>query len=208
MRKCRSVSSVLSTILLVAVVVILATTVSVFGLQMGESVSDTGPNAEFHVESNYFGDGVPKNDSVAITHVTGERLQRERLEVVIGGDVVYNETEDSETTNENYRVPGLVVEVDPDDEFNDLNKPCRLNGELVSPPETCGGPPGHWNGSDDGVVLQWEENVSAGQQIVIQERNHTNAYDVIQPGDSLKVIYRGDGFSAILAEETVAPRET
>lgn len=37
--------------------------------------------------------------------------------------------------------------VNRDDEFNDLNKPCFVDGERVSPVGTCGGPPGDSNGS-------------------------------------------------------------
>lgn len=199
----RSVSPVISVILLVAVTVVLGTTISLFALQVVEGLSDPAPNADFEIEPRYFDDGVPKNDSVAITHVGGDRLERERLEVRVGDNVVYNETADSETTSSSNVVPGLVVEVDNADDFNDLNKPCRLNGKLVSPPRTCGGPAGDGDGSDDTVVLQWEQNVTAGERIVIQERNHPNSYDVMQPGDSVTIVYRGDDFSAILAEETI-----
>lgn len=203
-RETRAVVPVISVVLVTAIVVILAATVSVFVLQLGEDVSDSGPNVVFEIEYDYFDDGIPKNDSVSITHIGGDVLNRERLEVVIGDDVVYNETADSETTNPNFAVAGLIVEVDEGNEFNDLNKPCRVDGQRVSPKGTCNGPPGDGDGSDSGVVLQWAENVSAGETIVIQERNHTKTYDVMEPGDSIKIIYRGDGFTALLAEETVA----
>jgi hypothetical protein len=107
------------------------------------------------------------------------------------------------TTNDDFEVPGLIVEVNPGDEFNDLNKPCHLDGEPVSPSWSCGGPPGDSDGSDSGVVLQWAENVSAGERIVIQERNHSNSVDVIEPGDTVQIIYRGDGFSAVIEHGTV-----
>jgi flagellin-like protein len=203
----RGVSPVISVILLVAVVVILAGTLSVFVLGLGESVSDAGPTVEFRIEYNYFGDGVEKNDSVRITHIAGDKLDREQLEIMIDSKTVYNETADSETTSDTKVIPGLVVEVDAGD-FNDLNKPCTLNGELVSPRDTCGGPPGDGDGSDNGTVLEWTEEVEAGQSLVIQERNDPQSYDVMEPGDKITIIYRGDGFSAVLAEETVAPRES
>jgi len=200
-----AVSSVLGVVLMIAVVVVVAASLSVFVLLFTETVREPAPVAQFDVEYNYFGDGVAKNDSVVITHLAGDELERERLEVVIGDDVVYNATADSETTNTTFTVPGLRVEVD-DDEFNDLNKPCRVDGALVSPSDTCGGPPGDGDGSDPGVVLQWSENVSAGQRIAIQERNATDSYDVMNAGERIRIIYRGDDFSAVLAEETVAPR--
>ena len=199
----RGVAPVIAVVLMVAVVVVLATTISVFLLVVGDSVSETAPNAELEIEFDHLDDGVEKNDTVRIVHVAGDQLERERLEVVIGDDIVYNETADSETTNENFAVPGLVVEVDGNDDFNDLNKPCRVDGERVSPEGTCGGPPGDSDGSDSGVVLQWANTVSAGETIVIQERNAAQAVDVIEPGETVTVIYRGDGFSAVLAQQTV-----
>ena len=202
----RAVSSVASVVLLVAVVVVLAATLSVFVLQVGEGVSDSGPNVDVRIEYSYLGDGVAKNDSITITHAGGDVLERDQLEVVVGDDVVYNETADSETTNGEFTVPGLVVEVDPGDEFNDLNKPCRVDGERVSPNGTCGGPPGDSDGSDPGVVMQWSETVSAGERIVIQERTDTRSADVIQPGETVTVVYRGDGISTLLTEETVPER--
>lgn len=74
----------------------------------------------------------------------------------------------------------------------------------MSPIGTCDGPPDNGNGSDPGVVLEWSENVSASQRIVIQERNATKPIDVIEPGEKITDIYRGDGFSTVLAEDTVS----
>lgn len=203
MKLSRGVISVISVIFLIAVVVVLAATVSVFALQLGEEVSDVGPTTTFHLEYDHLGDSVSKNDTVTITHVAGDVLLRKNLEVVIGDDMVYNETADSETTNDDFEVPGLIVEVNPGDEFNDLQKPCRLDGEPVSPSWSCGGPPGDGDGSDSGVVLHWAENVSAGERIVTQERNHSNSVAVIEPGDTVQIIYQADGFSAVIEQGTV-----
>lgn len=177
-----------------------------FVLQMGEGVTDTSPSAVFEMEYDNLDDGVAKNDTITITHAGGAVLARERLEVVVGDQTVYNETADSETTNTQFEVPGLVVEVNPGDEFNDLNKPCRVDGDRVSPTGTCGGPPGDSDGSDSGVVLNWAHNVSAGQSVVIQERNDPRSVDVVESGETVRILYRGDGFSALLAEETVPDR--
>jgi FlaG/FlaF family flagellin (archaellin) len=199
-------SSVIGIVLLVAVAVIIGATVSILALGFVES-TQVAPTASIQFEYDYFGDGVPQNDSVTVIHTGGDRLERERLEVRIGPDTVYNETADSESNSDTNNVEGLVVEVD-DDEFNDLNKP----GDL-SPSDTVGGPPGDGDGSDPGVVLEWEEEVKAGQRIVFQERNYTEAdappgsnwaYDVIQPGERIQVIWRGRDSSAIIAEDTIA----
>ncbi len=197
------ITSVIGVLLLVVTTVIIGATVVVFTLQIGEDVSDPGPKAQMHIESNYFGDGVQYNDSVTITHAGGDELSRDRLEVYIGDDLVYNETDNSEsnTGKTGKKVPGLILEVD-DDDFNDLNKPCRFKSSDC----TDSDPPGDSDGADPSVVFEWEETVNAGQRLTIQERNDPKrSYDVMEPGDTVKVIYRGDGYTELIAKETVAP---
>lgn len=198
------VTSVMGVLLMVVVTVIVGATVALFALQLGEDTTDVGPTAQMHFESNYFGDGVPLNDSVTITHAGGDKLRRDRLEVYIGDDLVYNQTDNSESNlgSNGTAVPGLILEVD-DDDFNDLNKPCRFKSEDCNSSD----PPGDSDGADPSVVFEWEETVSAGQRLTIQERNDTDdSYDVMEPGDTIKVIYRGDGYTSLIAEGTVAPR--
>jgi len=185
---------------MVAVVVVVATTVTIAAVSVTDELPDgEAPVAVLDFEYERFGDGVAKNDAVTITHVSGDRLDRRRLEVRIGDDIVYNQTDDSESNNP-VAIPGLRLEVDGDD-FNDLNKPCRFKPEDCSPSD----PPGDGDGADPSVRLQWEENVTAGQQVTIQERNATRAYDVMQAGEIIRVIYRGENFSAVIQRETVAP---
>jgi flagellin-like protein len=78
----RAVSPVISTILMVAIVVILAATITVFVLDVGEEVQDPGPNVarssgEF-VEQDGFDGGI-----VRITHVAGDAVPVEELEVAV-----------------------------------------------------------------------------------------------------------------------------
>jgi FlaG/FlaF family flagellin (archaellin) len=195
----RAVTSVVGILLLVVVTVVVGATIGVFALQYGQQTTDVAPNAELDFEYRYFDDGVAKNDSITIVHTDGDTLDRSRLEVVVGNDTVFNDTGDSESNSRTNQVEGLIVEVD-DGDFNDLNKPCRL-----SPPDTCNGPPGDGDGSDRDVVHQWEEEVQAGQRLVIQERNHEDSYDVVQPGERIAVVWHGEENSAVIAEETVAP---
>ena len=195
----RGASSVIGVLLLAAVAVVVGATLSVFAIQFGGSVTETAPVADIQIESQYFGDGVPKNDAVVLTHVGGDRLEREHLEIRVGDDVVYNRTADSESNSGTNNVGGLLVEVD-DDDFNDLNKPSRL-----SPPRTHGGPPGDSDGSDPSVVLEWESEVQAGQQLVIQERNASRAYDVMSAGETMSVIWRDGETTAVIATATVGP---
>jgi FlaG/FlaF family flagellin (archaellin) len=183
--------------LLVAITVLVGGGVVVTFGDVADSTPERVPSASLSIEFDNVGDGVAKNDTVTVVHEGGDRLDRRHLEVRVGDDVVFNETADSESNSASNVVAGLVVEVDSD-EFNDLNKPCRL-----SPADTCGGPPGDADGSDSGVVLQWETTVQSGQRLVIQERNAGEAYDVVRPGETVRVIYRGDDVDAVLAEATV-----
>lgn len=191
---------------MVAVVVILGGGIAFSAFQVFGGASEPAPVAEIEFEFGNINDSVPQNDNVTITHGGGDELDRENIVVTVGDDVVYNATADSESTNSSVQVPGLVVEVD-DGEFNDLNKPCEIDGQLVSPPTTCGGPPGDGDGSDDGVVVQWSENVSAGETLVIQERNASGAYDVFSAGETVTVKYEAEGLSVILAEATVEAKD-
>lgn len=199
------VASVIGVVLLVAVTVLLGATVTVFALDLAETQSEPRANAYIEFDWRYLDDGVALNDSVVITHMSGDVLEREDIEVYIGGELVYNETENSESNvGSGSGVPGLILEID-DNDFNDLNKPCRFKPEDCSPSD----PPGDGDGADPSVVFEWEENVSAGQRLTIQERNDTeDSYDVIEPGDTIKVVYRRDGFTSVIAEETIEPEET
>ncbi len=199
----RAAASLVGVLLMVAVVVVLGGGLAFSAFQVFGGASDPAPVAEVEFEFDNLDDGVAKNDTIRITHGGGDELKRENIVVTVGDDVVYNATADSESTNASVQVPGLVVEVD-DDEFNDLNKPCFIDGQRVSPVGTCGGPPGDGDGSDDGVVVQWSENVSAGETLVIQERNDPDdAYDVFSEGETVTVKYEAESLSVVIAEATV-----
>jgi FlaG/FlaF family flagellin (archaellin) len=198
----RAVTSVVGILLLVVVTVVVGATIGVFALQYGQQTTDVAPNAELDFEYRYFDDGVAKNDLITIVHTDGDTLDRSRLEVVVGNDTVFNDTSNSESQGST-KIRGLILEVDAGD-FNDLNKPDRLAPKK----KHKGGPPGDSDGADPGVVHQWEEEVQAGQRLVIQERNADQAYDVIQPGERIVVIWHGEENSAIIAAETVAPDAT
>ena len=80
----RAVTPVISTILMVAIVVILAATVSVFFLDTVEDINEPAPNVadttgDFEPES----DGYRNNQIVRITHIAGEGVPVEELEIVV-----------------------------------------------------------------------------------------------------------------------------
>lgn len=69
----RGVSPVISTILMVAIVVILAATISVFVLGFGENISDSGPTASFDTEQ--------RGNPVVLTHISGDTIQTANLNI-------------------------------------------------------------------------------------------------------------------------------
>lgn len=78
----RAVSPIISTILLVAVTVILAATISVLVLGLGEDVENPGPNiAE---STGEFTAGATTEDQVVkITHVAGDSVTVQNMEILI-----------------------------------------------------------------------------------------------------------------------------
>lgn len=78
----RAVSPVISTILVVAIVIVLAATISVFVLGFGENVRDPPPNiaqsnGEFIEQDGYSG-GI-----VRVTHVAGDTVEIENIEILV-----------------------------------------------------------------------------------------------------------------------------
>ncbi|MBO4249350.1 type IV pilin [Halomicrobium sp. IBSBa] len=82
-RSDRAVSPVVANVLLVAVVVILAATVSVFALGFAEETTKPGPvvgQSSGTLEANTVGDG---NGIVRLTHVAGDRIPVPEMEVAV-----------------------------------------------------------------------------------------------------------------------------
>jgi flagellin-like protein len=78
----RAVSPVISTILMVAIAVILAATISVFVLDIGEDIQNPGPNvAESSGEFIAGSDG--DKQVVRITHVAGDTVNVENIEIIV-----------------------------------------------------------------------------------------------------------------------------
>jgi len=80
----RGVSEVISVILMVAIVVILAATASVFFLDSTEVISEPAPNVadttgEFELETDAF----QSNQIVRITHIGGDNIPVEEMEIIV-----------------------------------------------------------------------------------------------------------------------------
>jgi len=78
----RGVSPVIGVILMVAITVILAAVIGAFVLGLGESASETTPQATFDYDFNESG--------VNITHAGGDTLDASEITVNIDGEEEYN----------------------------------------------------------------------------------------------------------------------
>ena len=96
----RGVSSVISVILMVAVTVIVAATVSVFALSIGESISGNAPIASFSAEQDqmrleasggYSGDFYV----LEIAYTSGEPIPKDQLDVRVNGRQAWGVNNDS-----------------------------------------------------------------------------------------------------------------
>jgi flagellin-like protein len=82
MEQDRAVSPVISTILMVAVAVILAATISVFVLDIGEDVEEPAPTVS--QSSGTLVGGTGNDDQVVrVTHVAGDNVEVEEMEIVV-----------------------------------------------------------------------------------------------------------------------------
>lgn len=188
----RAVSPVVGTILLVAVVVLLAGVIG--GVVLGiDNPAESPPTTHISITDERVGDGVARNDALVLEHEAGETFGRGRIAVVVGSDEVFNSSivkDIGGNGSVGARLRGLVVEVD-DDRFNDLNKPGP-------------GPPGDADGNSSNVVVQWGDGIDHGDRLVIQERNDSRSYDVIQSGDRVRVLWTDPGGQQfLLASATV-----
>ena len=163
----RGVSSGIAVILLVGVVVIVSGTVAVSVFGQFETEPRPAPEVSITVDTARIGNGVATDDAVILTHTAGQTLDRGEVIVQVGSDTVFNRTVNTDRGPSPDRTRGLVVEVDRG-RFNDLNKPGS-------------GPPGQADGDSSNVVNEWARGISAGDRLVIQERNDPRSYDVTSP---------------------------
>ena len=83
----RAVTPVIATILMIAIVVILSATASVFFLDITDDVKEPAPNVadttgQFVVDEDYFDD----NQFVRITHLGGDSVDMEEIKIIVRAD--------------------------------------------------------------------------------------------------------------------------
>lgn len=183
----RAVTPVISTILMVAIVVILAATVSVFFLGIVESTNEPGPNVadttgEFVVDESYFGD----NQIVRIEHVAGEGVAVEEIEIVV------------QATGPSLDTTARLVDLPVDDTTIDT-KNIEENTDLI----------------DKGLAVQTiqedDPNIwSVGRTIEFRINTgeadfRIDAYNTDPEADELEVIIIHTPSNAIISEQTFRP---
>lgn len=173
-RRNRAVTPVVSTILMIAIVVVLAATVSVFFLDVTEGINEPAP-----VVGQTSGEFEPGADAqrVRITHIAGESIPAEELEVVVrasGPDV------DAEARLIN--LPEFDEEKDPENIISANFKEIESND------------PSTW-GVDD--TIQFEINVNAD----FREPPVDSGNDA----DELTVLIVHTPSEAVIVRKTFAP---
>jgi flagellin-like protein len=100
----RGVAPVISTVLLVAVVVVLGTTVSIFALGLGESTTTSPPTTALETV------GQAENDTIVLRHRAGDTIERADLRVRGANNVTAPET----------ITAGETIAVEPADNASEL----------------------------------------------------------------------------------------
>ena len=181
----RGVTSVVSTVLLVAVTVVVAATLSVFVLDVGDSVEQSAP-----VVSQSSGElraDVPGSDdqTVALTHVAGDSLRVANLELAVDARTACGKA-------------GRLVNLPaPDGDPQPTSQYVRGDDVFDNSANSVGGPIGQ-----DGVTVdgRW----SAGQTATFRIANGECS---LSPGDRITVRVVHTPSNAILIEQelTAAP---
>lgn len=109
-----AVSPVIAVILMVAVTVVLSAAVGAFVLDIGNSATDTRPQAKIAFDNSTTA-GSP--DSVSLLHNGGDELEASRLSVAIGGTVAWENGSITDTTAFTQGAKNWTGEVDSGDEL-------------------------------------------------------------------------------------------
>jgi FlaG/FlaF family flagellin (archaellin) len=86
-----AVSSVVSTVLMVAITIILVAVIGSFVLDLGGAVDESPPQARLSVVEQQFGSG-PSHTSVLINHEGGSTVEESQVEVTVNGNPALDES--------------------------------------------------------------------------------------------------------------------
>jgi hypothetical protein len=165
------------TVLVATLVCVAATWAFVGGV--GGEVAKPAATAAVGVETANVGDGVARNDAVVLVHEQGDSVERGTLRVTVDGQVVFVRDLGGGGGG------GVVSDVDGDG-----------TRDLARPETTPRRGPR--------AVDQWYAPVTVGERLVVRERRHPRAADVIDRGDTVRVVcVTADGREVVVAEATV-----
>lgn len=93
-----AVSPVIGVILMVAITVILAAVIATFVLGLGDSVSNTAPQASFSMD---FDPNGGNSEIVTITHTGGDTIERSNFRVSVGATQAYDGSKSAGSRGQN-----------------------------------------------------------------------------------------------------------
>jgi len=171
----RSVSPVISVILMIAIVVILTAVLSAFVLNSTESLDDPAPNV-----ADTTGEFEPGADeqAVRITHVAGDNVNVENIEIIVRASGPELEAE-ARLVN----LPGFDEEKDPENIISFFSR------------EVQGNDPNTWSAGD---TIQFEINVGGADF-------RDSAQDDPEEADTLEGVIVHTPSNSILSEHTFTP---
>ena len=175
----RATTRSLATLVTVVATLVVVGVTWVFVWGVGGQVAKPAATAAVDVEPANLDDGIARNDAVALVHEGGDAIESGTFRVTVDDRVVFvRDLSDGGGS-------GTVSDVD-DDGMRDLARPETAPRR---------GPR---------AIDQWYGPVTSGERLVIRERTHPQAADVIERGDTVRVVcVTADGREVVVAEETI-----
>ena len=180
----RAVSSVVSTILLVAVVVVLAATVSVFALGVTEEIRSPPPTVSDSSAEYLTGSTTCDTDIVRLTHAAGDAVDLSETRTVVR----LPDSGGTEATITGFPTDGSTLDADEhDDPDNILYSGGCVGGEA----DGGSGGSGRWS---VGTSFSFKLNSGGGT-------------GDIDPGDTIEVLVVHDPSNAVVVEHSIVVTE-
>lgn len=172
----RATTQSLATLTVVVATLVVVGVTWVFVGGVGGQVAEPAATATVGVETANLDDGVARNDVVMLVHEQGDAIDRGVLRVTVDGEVTF-----VRDLSEGGR-GGLVTDVDGDGRI-----------DLFAP-----------DGGAVGVTNGWDAPVTSGDRLVIRERDHALSADVVERGETVRVVcVTENGGEVVLVEAVV-----
>lgn len=207
----RAVSPVIAVILMVAITVILSAVIGSFVLDIGSSLSESPPNAQFDFEQNNVDVRVQDSSGLSgnpvyptylvinITHVGGEPIEKSNIRVTVDGVQAYA-VFDRGTSN--HWTSSMPFEA-----FAKPDEPVTAGDQTTLLARVDADSNSGWNAEDLVVIGSPSHSHYYGNenQLTMGNSDGNNPSNVqIQPGETVQIVWDpGSGTSTILAEYEV-----